>query len=175
MNNWIVTRERTPESTVDYILHEAKRPIGIYVFGVDEIRSIVAEQVKEEFNTSTGASIRCTKSMFSIPMLQYNDIDIIIIDLPNTVSREYSSARGASGGKVDSLPNYGLRREVTDRLRKAGAETVVAVYARVNNHSHLRSLESVSCSDYLRRCRPEVDSPLSGDYLIVIEESASIL
>lgn len=173
MRKWEIIRASTSISVSDYLMSQAKRPIGIYVFGVDEVRTKVALRVQSAFERS-GEKARLLRSMFSIPHLADGQ-GVIIIDLPNVVSQEYSSSWGASGGKVATLPNYGLRRECADRLRKAGANTVVAVYAHVTNPNHLRDLDSIACSDYLRRCRPEVDSPLSGDYLIVIEESASIL
>lgn len=172
MRKWEIIRASTSISVSDYLMSQAKRPIGIYVFGVDEVRTKVALRVQSAFNRS-GEKARLLRSMFSIPHLA-DDQGVTIIDLSNIVSREYSSSWGASGGKVATLPNCGLRRECADRLYKAGANTVVAVYAKVTNPDHLLNSDSIACSDYLRKNRPEADSPCSGDYLVVVEEDAII-
>ncbi len=172
MREWEIIRASTSISISDYLMSQAKRPIGIYVFGVDEVRTKVALRVQSAFDRS-GEKTRLLRSMFSIPYLA-DDQGVAIVDLPNIASQEYSSSCGASGGKVAVVPNYGLRRECADRLRKAGASTVVAVYAKVTNPDHLLNSDSIACSDYLRKNRPEVDSPCSSDYLIVIEDDAII-
>lgn len=172
MREWEIIRASTSVSISDYLMSQAKRPIGIYVFGVDEVRSKVALRVQSAFSRG-GKDARLLRSMFSIPHLA-DDQGVTIIDLPNVASREYSSSCGASGGKVIITPNYGLRRECADRLRKAGANTLVAVYAKITNPDHLLNPDSITCSNYLRENRPEIDSPYSGDYLIVVKEDAVI-
>lgn len=172
MGNWIISRASTSDVIAEYLLNHVPRPIGIYVFGVDEVRPNVAKQVYEAL-FHKDPTVRLRHNMFSLPRFN-DDTTIMVIDLPNVASAEYSSTHGASGGGRIVSSDYGLRRECADRLGKAGAQTIVAVYAETVNPDHLCNPISIENSNYLRKCRPGLDSTCD-DYLIVIKESAEIL
>ena len=115
----VVSQESTLTPVVNYILQK-DHPIGIYIFGIAEVRSKVAAQV-EQVIKSNGSDCHLRRSMFSLPNFAANGINIMLIDLPNIASENYNAGNGVGGAPVDVHPNYGLRREAANRLRRAGA------------------------------------------------------